>query len=167
MFEYGCCMFASSPATQLQRNATEDPATVDAQIGYFAKIMSAFSLALRKFTGSRRPHASLKEDIAISVLQLHVLNTYISFHIEQIHPDYRPHWDKFLPHMNEMVGLGEKIVCYISRGNEAGARQNSFCLDMGFIIPLFTVASVCQDPIIRRKAIAFFEFNGAPRRPLE
>ncbi|ORY59960.1 uncharacterized protein BCR38DRAFT_467959 [Pseudomassariella vexata] len=90
----------------------------------------------------------------MAVLQLHLLNTYVSFHLEHLPPPYWSRWDIFIPQMQEMVLLGEKIVSSTRPENNLGGHTTSFCLDMGFIIPLYTVASQCRDQIVCRRAIA-------------
>ncbi|KAI0133948.1 hypothetical protein BJ170DRAFT_575586 [Xylariales sp. AK1849] len=152
IFQYGYRLFGSSPTAQLSCDSVHFPAAIQTHIDYFASLLSKFSLALQKFIELKSPVLTPKEDIAIAVLQLHVLNSYISFH-EHIPLIYRPRWDTFTPQMKEMVLLGEKIIFFISSSNDFGVHTTSFCLDMGFIIPLYTVASQCRDPILRRRAI--------------
>ncbi|KAI1084144.1 hypothetical protein F5B20DRAFT_523817 [Whalleya microplaca] len=155
IFEYGYCLFKSRLTAQLSScDPIHFPAAVEAHIGYWATLLSKFSLALQELVTSRGPSFTPKDDIAIAVLQLHVLNTYVSFNVEHLPPGYKSRWDEFLPHMKEMVTLGEKVVSSTSYGNDLRGETTSFCSDMGFIIPLYTVASQCRDPILRRKAIA-------------
>lgn len=129
------------------------PASIESHIGYCAALLSKFSLALQDFVASKGPHFTPNEHTAVAVLQLNVLSTYVSFHVEHVPPGYRSHWEDFMPQMEEMVVLGEKIVSFMSAENDPKGQTTSFCSDMGFIIPLYTVASECRDPIIRRKAI--------------
>lgn len=154
IFEYGHCLFTSSHAAQLSSDTLHFPAAGEALIGHFAKLFSKFSLALQAFVESKSPSFTPNEEIALAVLQLHVLNTYVSLNLEQLLPYDRPHWNQFMPQFREMVVLGEKIVSSTSPNNGHGGQATSFCSDMGYVIPLFTVASRCQDASTRRKAIA-------------
>jgi hypothetical protein len=154
IFEYGRYIFTSSPAAESSCDPVHAAAAVEAQMGYFTTLLSKFSRALQAFIDSKSPSFTPKEDIAISVLQLHVLSTYVSFNVERLPPNNRSRWDEFMPQIKEMVALGEKIVSYTSPDDVHGGQATSFCLDMGFIIPLYNVASQCRDPIIRRKIIA-------------
>ena len=154
IFEYGCCLFTSSHTAQLSCDPVHIPAAVEAQIGHFGTLLSKFLIALQTFEESKGPFLTPKEGVAIAVLRLHVLSTYISLHVEHLPPDNRPSWDEFMPEIKEMVVLGEKIVSSTSSGNDHKGQTTSFCLDMGFIIPLYNVASHCRDPVIRQKIIA-------------
>ncbi|KAE8447144.1 hypothetical protein EG329_011128 [Mollisiaceae sp. DMI_Dod_QoI] len=93
-----------------------------------------------------------KENIGTSVLQLHVLSAHVSLHVENLPPNFPTQWDKVMPQMKEILALGEKIIASTSPDDQR-AQTTSFCLDMGIIIPLYTVASQCQDPLLRRRAI--------------
>jgi len=88
------------------------------------------------------------------VLQLHGLNNYISLHSEHLIPDDWSSWDSLRPEFEEMVVLGERIISSPLLANERLGKSTSFCLDTGIVIPLYHVASQCQDPIIRRRAIS-------------
>jgi hypothetical protein len=158
VFEYGRCLFTSSRAARLSCDSVHSPAAVEAHIGHFAPLLSRFWLALQAFVESKGPSLTPKEDIAIAVLQLHVLDSYVSLHVEQLPSNDRSCWDIFVPQFKEMVLLGEKILSSTSpgngNGNGNGGQTTSFCLDMGVIPPLHDVAKQCRDPIIRRKAVS-------------
>jgi hypothetical protein len=79
------------------------------------------------------------------------LNAYVSLYV--LPPNFPQQWDKAMPQMEEILVLGEKIISPTSPGDDQRA-QTTFCLDVGIIVPLFTVATQCQDPLMRRKAIA-------------
>jgi hypothetical protein len=153
IFEYGRSLFFSIDVAQLLRDPTDLPAIIEAQISHVTTLLSKFSLALQTFIESQSASFTPKEEIAIAVLQLHLLDTHVTFHVEHLPPSYRSSWDEFIPQMNEMLALSEKIVSHTSSGNGYAGQATSFCLDLGYIIPLHTVASRCQDPAIRRKAI--------------
>jgi hypothetical protein len=128
-------------------------AAFEAHINHYVTLLSKFSLALQKFLESKRPFLTQKEGIAISVLQLHVLNAYVSLYVDQLPPKFLSQWDKVMPQMEEILVLSEKIISSTSPDDDQRA-QTTFCSDTGIIVPLYTVASQCQDPLMRRKAIA-------------
>lgn len=154
VFEYGRSLFVSSHTAQLSCDPVNSRAAFEAHINRCATLLSKFSLALQRLLESKRPFLTQKEDIAISVLQLHTLSAHVSLHVEHLPPNFPPQWDKVISQMKEILVLGEKIILSTAPSNGHGAQITSFCLDMGIIIPLYTVASQCQDPTIRRKAIA-------------
>lgn len=165
IFEYGIYAFTCSHAfthshvfsgghtTHLSSDAVHFPAAKEANVSHAENLISEFSLALQAFIESKNPYFTPKETIAAAVLQLHVLNTYVSLHIELLPPNLSRR-DEYMPQFEEMVVLGEKILFATSPGDDHGRQTTSFCLDMGVVIPLYTVASQCRDPIIRQKAIA-------------
>ena len=153
IFEYGRGLFISSQAAQLPSNPANSPATAKPDTSLFATLMSKYSLALQAFVKSKSPFFTPEEDIAIAVLQLHVLSSYLSVYIEQSPLDKKVSWENFMPQIEEMVELGEKVLSSTSPGNNRGP-TTFFCLDMGIVFPLYTLACQCKEPTIRRKAIA-------------
>lgn len=151
--EHGYCLYISSQAAQLSRDPAPFPAAFQARMGHFATLKSRFLLALQAYVESKSSYFTPKENIAIAVLQLQVLSSYVSLNVEHLPPNDRSRWNEFIPEFKEMVALGEKIVSSTSPGNDHEGQTTSFCYDMGIIIPLFNVASLCRDPVIRRKAI--------------
>lgn len=153
IFEYGRCLFINSHGVQLPCDPVSSFAAFEAHIDRCTTLLSEFSLALQKLSESKGPFLTQKEDIAISVLQLHVLSAHVSLHVEQLPPNFPSQWDKVIPQMKEILVLGEKVISSTSLDDDQRA-QTTYCLDMGIVIPLYTVASQCHDPLMRRKAIA-------------
>ncbi|TVY85209.1 hypothetical protein LSUE1_G000764 [Lachnellula suecica] len=160
MFQYGRCLFNNS-AAQSSSNLVQDPPAVETLVR-FQTLTLKFSLALREFIKSNSLSFTPKEDIAVAVLQLHVLSGYISMHLGLLPSTRRPHWTEFITQFEEMIALGEKIVASISPGNSLRGQTTSYCLDLGFVIPIYSVAIQCRDPILRRKAIALL--RSTPRQ---
>ncbi|KAK9426678.1 hypothetical protein SUNI508_00205 [Seiridium unicorne] len=154
VYEYGYCMFINNHVSQRECDPAQAPIDIESQMGYYSALLLRFLQAIQELVESQRGSLTPKADIAAAVLQLHVLNTYVSLYVEYSPPGYRPSWDTFMPQFIEMVSLGEKIVSFASAGCEPGRQPTSFCLDMGYVIPLFTVASQCHEPALRRRAIA-------------
>lgn len=110
-------------------------------------LVSSFKHALNEFISTHHQSFTPKDEIAAAVLQLHALYTHVSLPGHLLSAGS----DNFLPQMAEMVRLGEQIVK--SLGVLDGP-STSFCMGLGFVIPLFSVASGCQDPVIRRQAVS-------------
>ncbi|KAK9781214.1 putative transcriptional regulatory protein [Seiridium cardinale] len=153
VYEYGYCMFINNHVSQRECDPAQAPIDIKSQMGYYSALLLRFLQAIQELVESQRGFLTPKADIAAAVLQLHVLNTYVSLYVEYSPPEDRPSWDTFMPQFIEMVSLGEKIVSFASAGCETGRQPPSFCLDMGYVIPLFTVASQCHEPALRRRAI--------------
>jgi len=154
IFQYGYCLFISSQVKQQSVDQMPSVAATEARIAHFARLASNFSTALREFRDSKGPLITPKEDIAIAVLQLHTLNNYVSLHAELLPPNERLQWTRDAPEFKELVALGEKIISSTLPGSGLPGQSTSFCLDTGIIPPLYHVASHCQDPVVRRKAVA-------------
>lgn len=153
-FEFGYCLFTSDNAAQLSSSTTDTSTIVEPNMIYYGALIAKFSRGLQDFITKRGASLTASENIAIAVLQLHVLNTSITFQLEHLPPNWRSSPDELIPQMRQMTALGEKIVASISCGDPLGEQPTSFCLDTGFIIPLYTVATQCPDYTIRREAIA-------------
>lgn len=59
-----------------------------------------------------------------------------------------------MPCFEKMVQLGDMIVSAIIADPDLGQTRMTFCPDIGFVIPLFNVASHCKDASLRRRAIS-------------
>jgi len=151
VYDYSICLYTSSHVDQLDSDQEGSNVAVQAHIALCATVLPKFFRALQDLTESRGPSLTPNESIAISVLRLNMLNSYISFLAEFLPLTHRLPWNCFKEEMEEMVSLGEKITAFTLAN---GGRTTSFCLDMGIIIPLYTVASKCRYSIIRQKAIA-------------
>lgn len=157
MFEYSLYSFTSSdPAGSSSGTETStELELLQDRVDHFTVLIEKFSIALRAFMDTRGPYLTPREKIASAALQLHVLNSYVSLYSEYLPETSRPHINVLLPKMKEMVSLCEKIITYVSDGTEAVEQQRtSFCLDIGYVIPLYTVASQCPDMATRWRAIA-------------
>lgn len=148
-FEYGQCLFSSNPAAQLSCGPGNSPHAIGSNLQFFESLLLKFSSALQQFIKLNHSTFTQKEEVAIALLQLHALNTYIYF----VSSSYQSCGDIFEPQMREIVVLAHKIASSISNDDHLGGQSTSFCLDLGYIIPLYTVASQCRDPIIRGDAI--------------
>ncbi|CAG8971975.1 hypothetical protein HYALB_00003313 [Hymenoscyphus albidus] len=154
IFEYGVGLFRSHCAAQGSDHSM--PASgIDGRMADFSILLSNFSHALEDFKKSKGPSITPKEQTAMDILRLHVLSAKVALNFELLPPDKRStECTGFLPEVREILDLGEKIIDSNSASYILGGTATSFCLDMGYIIPIYTVASHWQDATIRRRAIA-------------
>lgn len=148
VFEYGRDLLTHNSLSHKAWNAPSPAGTVHARHTYMMTMLSTFSKALEGLERTKRCSWTAKEHISVSVLKLHVLHTHVSLHLEQLPPAIRPHSSQMLPQMREIVDLGQEIVSTVS------SSPSSFCMGLGYIIPLYTVASQCRESSLRRRAIA-------------
>lgn len=155
VFEYGRHLLASSrPADSTPAcDAVDSSHALQGYISYTATLLTKFSESLQVLEETRGSLPTPREEIASAVLRLHVLNACVSFYVEHLPPADRLPKDRLQPQMTEMILLGERIVSAASSSEYLGSQATSFCLDMGLVIPLYTVASHSQDKAIRLRAI--------------
>ncbi|KAI0416123.1 hypothetical protein F5X98DRAFT_201127 [Xylaria grammica] len=154
-FEYGACLFSGSLDAKISDDSVQFPhKPMEDQRSHLSKLMSKFWLAVQDLVRSKESNFTPSEEVAAAVLQLNVLVTWISFEIDHRYPGSGATWDEFMPQLEEMVLLGEKIVSSLSLRGDNGEETISFCLESGYIIPMYAVASNCRDLTIRRRAIA-------------
>lgn len=123
------------------------------------------SLAI--FAGSRASQLTPQEDIALTALQVHVMNANVIVHAKDEPPPPPQGPDEEIARiMRDMVRLCEKLISSLPLNQDYSSSTSqhapSFCLDLGFIIPLYTVASQCPDTALRRTAIALL--RSTPRQ---
>lgn len=162
VFDHCLHSFTISNPAPLSSDTAVSTDLLQDHVDYCAILVTKFSSALRSWMNTRGPFLTPKEKISMAALQLHVLNSYVSFCVEHLPPAFRLHGDALLPQMKEMVSLCEEIISSISASKGFDDQRTSFCLDIGYIIPLYTVASQCQDMTTRRRAIALL--RSAPRQ---
>ncbi|KAI0523735.1 hypothetical protein F5B22DRAFT_659468 [Xylaria bambusicola] len=153
LWEYGACLFSGTLDTKLSDASMQLPhKPVEGQRSHLVNLTSKYFYAVEDLIQSRKSHFTPREELAAAILQLNVLVTWVSFEIELQYP--KATWDKFMPKLNDMVLLGEQIVSLISSSNDSKQNTSSFCLESGYILPMYAVASNSRDIGIRRRAIA-------------
>lgn len=150
LFEYGLYLLTTNIADPTLGRMAGPMSSITYNLSYFETLISSFLRAIQQFSSSKGQFLTQRDAVAMAALKLHVLNSYISFHLDHLPLEYRSNWHELMPYFKEMVALSEKIIA-----SEADSvfPTTSFCLDMGLIIPLYTVASQCHDPALRRNAI--------------
>jgi hypothetical protein len=158
IFQYARGLFLSSHGI----HSSSDPAELNTSL--FATVMSRYSFALQAFKESNSQYFTPKEEIAMAVLQLNVLSSYLAIYIGFSPPDKKARWEDFMPQINEMIELSQRILSSTS-SSDSGGSTIFFCLDMGIVMPLYTLASQCEDSTIRRKAIALLRSTSRQEGP--
>lgn len=160
VFEYGFYLFGQQNNSSSERILVPDAdqhllGAMQGRYTLMATLLSTFSNAMEELIISKGPSLTAREQVAILVLQLHCLYAYVSSHIERSHSLHLLSGinEVLLPHMREMVKTGEKIVSILSSSGD-GTKTSFYMGHLGYIIPLYTVASQCHDAGLRRKAIA-------------
>ncbi|RDW74762.1 hypothetical protein BP6252_05904 [Coleophoma cylindrospora] len=152
VFEYGRALLLSNLSSVLPFNSVDSCTAAEPDTRHFETMMSRYSFMLQAYVRSRSLYFTREEDIAICVLRLNMLSSYLSIYMEHSPPHKKASWNDFMPHIMEMIELGEKVFSYISTGTNQGS-ATCFCLDMGTVFPLYTLGIQCGDPTIRRKVI--------------
>ncbi|KAM3086214.1 hypothetical protein ACMFMG_000351 [Clarireedia jacksonii] len=157
IFEYGCRLYTTS-SIFYPSNAPSVLLSPSAGARDFEYLILKYMQAMNTFISTHGPFFTPQQHIAFSVLRMHILTVNISFYSEFLHPIIRSTYDKFTPQMEEILVLAEKVVVSdlsynLNPSNQDGRETTSFCLDMGIIIPVFFVASNCQESSVRKKAI--------------
>ncbi|ETS76228.1 hypothetical protein PFICI_11615 [Pestalotiopsis fici W106-1] len=154
ILEYGVCYYTCSGSPQLLGDPSQSTSVVQAHKDYYVRLLSRFTTSLQHLEDSQPGGFSSKDELAINVLHLNATSFYVSFHLDYLPPDRRDRWQDLMPCFERMVALGDKIVSAMVADHELGTARTSFCPDIGFVIPLFNVASQCRDSSLRRRAIA-------------
>ncbi|KFA51612.1 hypothetical protein S40293_03954 [Stachybotrys chartarum IBT 40293] len=154
LFDYGFHLLRHGNHLPAPSGTEQSSYAVQQHFSYMETLLTSFSDAFGRFIISRCQSLTPKEHLAVAVMKLHLLYTSVALRLEQMPPTNRPHGDELLPQMKKMVDLGEVIISSISTSAAPENSVPSYCLEMGIVIPLYTVASLCQEPSVRRRAIA-------------
>ncbi|KAK8136469.1 hypothetical protein PG984_004409 [Apiospora sp. TS-2023a] len=159
VFESGCWLLSHGDVGVLSDN-DGDSTERSSYITLCNTRMAEFSNALSNYTSLNSAHLTPKQDISLTLLRLQTLNTKIMFHLEVLPPPYQSRWETFMREMEEIVVLGEKVITYLlDSGCSSNRQATTFCSGMGYVIPLWTVASHSRDPLICQKAIMLLRAN--------
>lgn len=134
----------------------EHMTTIQDRTAYLTELLAAFLTSLDALVERMVPKLTTQDQISVAVLRLHTLHAQVTLQISASASTAECPDNALLPKMRHMVELGQSIATYLSTTLNTGAR--SFCLDMGYVIPLFTVASQCPDRSLRREAIRILRF---------
>jgi hypothetical protein len=156
VFDYGrhLLMHVHGLATQPKRDSSEALKETQRRHSYIESVIANFSDALGDFAKCKRGSLMITEEMSIAVLQLHTLYAHVSLHLKHAGHLSESQREALLPQMTEIVRLGNRIISFRNNDAEGPTRLPSFCLDVGYVIPLYTVASQALCHSLRREAIA-------------
>lgn len=151
-------------------------ATSDVLLQEYAFLLEKFTASLNRFEQSRGSSLTKKEWMGIKLLKIYQLRHTFLFGANNFKKTGVENWEIFTPIFEEIVSLAASIIeatykiepaHLVSLGSSAPEGDTTklkpfFSLDNGVIIPLYDVATLCRDPILRRRAIRLL--RSAPRR---
>lgn len=151
-------------------SATDAPEMSQYLLRQYEACFDRWCTAFSRFEESRGDSLTTKERIGLKLLNMHKQNTmmyleYVNVCEMERYSDIAPpfSWDKFNAQFAEIVSLAASIVDANDTGSPtATSVRPSFSLDNGIIAPLYEVATLCRDPVIRRRAVQIL--RSAPRQ---
>lgn len=154
-------------------------ATSDVLLRKYARLLDEITLARTRFEQSRGASLTNKERMGIKMLKIYQLRHTFLFGAGHFKTTGVENWETLNPIFEEIVSLAASIVettttttTYETEdsaqhsmspgGTTTKPLKPSFSLDNGVIGPLYDVATLCRDPILRRRAVDLL--RSAPRR---
>ncbi|PWY88570.1 hypothetical protein BO94DRAFT_556022 [Aspergillus sclerotioniger CBS 115572] len=162
LFEYYSYVFRHEYGKMGGMEATS-PELGAAFIQTCISLFQKWSGALDQFEKIRGPSLTTKEHIGLKILQMHRCRQAVAFQYHMSGTTDLSGWDMYNPMFQEIVSLAASVVELSGEDgppstpqpnpSSQGRYKPSFTLDMGIIDPLYDVATLCRDPLIRRKAV--------------
>ncbi|PYI05535.1 hypothetical protein BO78DRAFT_317828 [Aspergillus sclerotiicarbonarius CBS 121057] len=141
----------------------ESPEHGAAFIQTCVSLFQRWSMALDQFERTRGPSLTTKEHIGLKILQIHRCNQAMAFQHHMSGATDPSGWDMCNPMFQEIISLAASVVELSGEDGSSSTPQPdpsgqrtfkpSFTLDMGIIGPLYDVATLCRDPLMRRRAV--------------
>ncbi|RAH69095.1 Zn(II)2Cys6 transcription factor domain-containing protein [Aspergillus aculeatinus CBS 121060] len=136
----------------------------------YTEILQKWSSALDCFEQVRGPSLTMKEQAGLKILQIHRLRHNLLLEQYMSGSSESTVWDRYNAIFKEITALAASVVELSSSvgspailpaqsfGSLRDLRDRprlspSFSLDLGIISPLYDVATLCRDPVIRREAV--------------
>jgi hypothetical protein len=134
----------------------------------YAFLLEKFTAAMTRFEQSRGSSLTNKERMGMKILKIYQLRHTFLFGAANFKRTGVENWDIFNPMFEEIVSLAASIVEITTYETESAHSMSpgssspkggttrlkpSFSLDNGVIAPLYDVATLCRDPILRRRAV--------------
>ncbi|KAL3439771.1 hypothetical protein BJX65DRAFT_71810 [Aspergillus insuetus] len=170
VFEY----YRHKAARQLRADAEGDkgtPSTADIQeygsiIQQFEPVLGRMLSALDRLEQRTITTPNAREQIGVKILKIHTYMHRIRLEYAKLGVSDQMSWDRYNHMFDEMVSLAASMVdqtngveclslspSQLDRLSRDGYLKPSFTMDLGINGPVFNVATMCRDPIIRRKAV--------------
>lgn len=132
----------------------------------YEPILTKFSTVLSTFEQTRQTLLTPREQIGLKILKIHQNMQRIRLEYAKLGVTDQESWDKYNHIFAEMVELAAYVVdsthgidclslspAQLENLSNQGLLKPSFTLDMGIIGPVFNAATLCRDPVIRRRAV--------------
>ncbi|RAL05362.1 uncharacterized protein BO80DRAFT_421429 [Aspergillus ibericus CBS 121593] len=160
LFEYYSYVFRHEyhKLSNLDVTSLELGAFIQTCVSLFQK----WSGALDQFEKTRGPSLTTREHVGLKILQIQRCIQTMLFQHHLSGTTDPSGWDMYNPIFQEIVSLAASVVELSGdrspstpEADPSGQRRfkPSFTLDMGIIGPLYDVATLCRDPLIRRRAV--------------
>lgn len=129
----------------------------------YASVFDKWRAALDLFEESRGAHLTAKEQVGLKILRIHQYGLVLLLANGQARGSDSFDWDEYNPTFAEILSLSASVA-QITLDNESPSDSSqmprdengprpTFTLDNCIVGPLYNVATLCRDPIIRRKAV--------------
>ncbi|RAL12944.1 Zn(II)2Cys6 transcription factor domain-containing protein [Aspergillus homomorphus CBS 101889] len=142
----------------------EDPGLL---VQRYAGLLGRWSMALDCFEQARGPSLTTKEQTGLKILQIHRLEHSLLLEQYRSGSAESTVWDRYNPIFKKITSLAASVVelsrslgspsvspnPLLSSLQQRPTLSPSFSLDLGIIGPLYDVATLCRDPVIRREAV--------------
>ncbi|KAK5171198.1 uncharacterized protein LTR77_004342 [Saxophila tyrrhenica] len=90
---------------------------------------------------------------SLTVINLRLWYAFAQLAIQAYGHGPQKQHDGLLHHGKEILRYGEQLAKSLAQ-SEVAAQPSSFSFDFGYIIPVYAAATVCRDPLLRRRAIS-------------
>ncbi|PWY65709.1 hypothetical protein BO70DRAFT_346232 [Aspergillus heteromorphus CBS 117.55] len=123
-------------------------------------LFGEWSGALDRFERDRGPSLTTKERIGLKILQIHRCEQAMLLEQHASGMTDSNRWDRYNSIFQEITSLAASVVELSGESGSAPSTplgqvkfKPNFSLDMGIIAPLYNTATLCRDPLIRRRAV--------------
>jgi hypothetical protein len=131
----------------------------------YASVFNKWRAALDLFEQSRGTYLTAKERVGLKILRIHQYGLVLLLANGQSGGSDSFDWDEYNPLFAEILSLSASVAqvtldnespsdsSHIPQMRDENGPKPTFTLDNCIIGPLYNVATLCRDPIIRRKAV--------------
>ncbi|KAL4898019.1 hypothetical protein BDV59DRAFT_53767 [Aspergillus ambiguus] len=135
-------------------------------VNHYDRVIADCTRALNNFEQIRGPFLTARERNGLNTLKIYQIMYFIILEYSRVGASDQRSWDKYNFMFEEIVTLAASVVdnaqgidclslspSQLDDLSRRGCLKPSFSLDMGIISPVYNVATLCRDPVIRRKAL--------------
>ncbi|EAU38102.1 predicted protein [Aspergillus terreus NIH2624] len=163
IFEY----YRSKAGRQFRALDGADPDKFMDLIHHYSPLLEKLTVALNNFEHTRGPLLTARDKTGLNIIRIYQKMQYIILEYGKLGISDQRSWDNYNFIFEEIVTLAASVVdsaqgieclslspSQLAELSRNGRLKPSFSLDMGIISPVYNVATLCRDPVIRRKALA-------------